>query len=92
MKEGVKMPTNADGREPALRETVSYFPKVEALYNTRNEKFAMFRQAYREVYNWRNRENHSAYEIESERLPDALHGAVALYLFAAMVNAEKLLS
>lgn len=92
MKEGVKMPTNADGREPALRETVSYFPKVEALYNTRNEKFAMFRQAYREVYNWRNRENHYAYEIESERLPDALHGAVALYLFAAMVNAEKLLS
>ena len=44
------IPTNADGREPALRETVSYFPKVEALYNTRNEKFAMFRQAYIERY------------------------------------------
>lgn len=46
-------------------------------------------QSCREVYNWRNRENHYAYEIESERLPDSLHGAVALYLFAAMVNAEK---
>jgi type I restriction enzyme R subunit len=92
MKEGTKMPLNAEGHEPALRETVSYFPRIEALYNTHNEKFAMFRQAYREVYNWRNRENHSAYEIESERLADSLHGAVALYLFAAMVNAERILS
>ena len=87
LKEGTEIPRNADDREPALRETVSYFPRVEALYTTRNEKFEMFKQAYREVYNWRNRENHLAYEIESDHLEQSLHGAVALYLFTAMVCA-----
>lgn len=90
LKEGTDIPRNANNLEPAFRETVSYFPRIEALYTTRNEKFDVFKQAYREVYAWRNRENHSAYEIESDHLEQSLHGTVALYLFTAMVSAPFL--
>lgn len=90
MKEGVVIPRNAMNQEPAFRETVSYFPRIEALYTTHNDKFEMFKRSYRELYYWRNKENHAAPEIEASRLEEALHGAVGLYLFAAMVCAPSL--
>ena len=70
---------------------VSYFPRIEALYTTHNNKFEMFKRSYRELYYWRNKENHAAPEIEASRLEEALHGTVGLYLFAAMVCAPDLL-
>lgn len=90
VKEGTAMPLNADGREPALRETVSYFPKVESLYHARNPKYDMFKQFYRVVYDWRNNENHRALEIPAEMLPVGLHAAVALYLYTTMVYADTI--
>ena len=90
MREGTEMPSNAMGQAPAFRETVSYFPRIEALYNTPNYKFHTFKRAYRDVYYWRNQENHSAYDIERERLEGSLHATVALYLFTAMVCAPSL--
>jgi type I restriction enzyme R subunit len=90
VKEGTAMPLNADGREPALRETVSYFPKVESLYHARNPKYDMFKQFYRVVYDWRNNENHRALEIPAEMLPVGLHAAVALYLYTTMVYADNI--
>lgn len=90
VREGEKMPLNADGHEPALRETVSYFPKIESLYHTRNPKFEMFKQFYHVVYDWRNNENHRALELPAEYLPTALHAAVALYLYTTMVSAEDI--
>jgi hypothetical protein len=51
----------------------------------------MFKRSYRELYYWRNKENHAAPEIEASRLEEALHGTVGLYLFAAMVCAPDLL-
>ena len=91
MKEGTEMQSNAMGQAPAFRETVSYFPRIEALYNTPNDKFATFKRAYRDVYYWRNQENHSAYDIERERLESSLHATVALYLFTAMTCAPNIL-
>lgn len=90
MKEGVKIPRNAMNQEPAFRETVSYFPRIEALYDTHNAKFEMFKRSYRDLYYWRNKENHAAPEIEASRLKEALHGTVGLYLFTAMVCAPYL--
>ena len=90
MKEGVKIPRNAMNQEPAFRETVSYFPRIEALYDTHNAKFEMFKRSYRDLYYWRNKENHAAPEIEASRLKEALHGTVGLYLFTAMVCAPSL--
>ena len=91
MKEGVEMPRNAQNQDPAFRETVSYFPRIDALYNTPNDKFRTFKQAYREVHYWRNQENHSAYDIERDKLLTSLHATVALYLFTAMVTAPSIL-
>lgn len=90
VEHGERMPLNADGHEPALRETVSYFPKVEALYGTRNPKFERFKQYYHNVYSWRNNENHRAIDIPADLLPTCLHAAVAMYLFSAMVSADDL--
>ena len=58
--------------------------------NTPNDKFRTFKRAYREVHYWRNQENHSAYDIESEKLLSSLHATVALYLFTAMFTAPSL--
>lgn len=90
VKEGVKMPLNADGREPALRETISYFPKIESLYHSQNPKYDMFKQFYHVVYNWRNNENHRAMDIAPELLPTGLHAAVALYLYTIMAYADDI--
>lgn len=90
VEHGERMPLNADGHEPALRETVSYFPKVEALYSTRNPKFERFKKYYHNVYSWRNNENHRAIDIPADLLPTCLHAAVAMYLFSTMVSANDL--
>lgn len=90
IEHGERMPLNADGREPALREAVSYFPKVESLYNTHNPKLERFKKYYHRVYNWRNNESHLAIDIPADLLPTGLHAAVAMYLFATMVSADKL--
>lgn len=90
VEHGERMPLNADGHEPALRETVSYFPKVEALYSTHNPKFERFKQYYHNVYSWRNNENHRAIDIPADLLPTCLHAAVAMYLFSTMVSANEL--
>ena len=71
-------------------ETVSYFPRVEALYSTQNPKLERFKQYYRNVYSWRNNENHRAIDIPADLLPTCLHAAVAMYLFATMVSAGEL--
>ena len=91
MKEGVEMPRNAQNQDPAFRETVSYFPRIDALYNTPNDKFRTFKRAYRDVHYWRNQENHSAFDIERDKLLTSLHATVALYLFTAMVTAPSIL-
>lgn len=90
VEHGERMPLNAEGHEPALRETVSYFPRVEALYSTQNPKLERFKQYYRNVYSWRNNENHRAIDIPADLLPTCLHAAVAMYLFATMVSAGEL--
>lgn len=90
IREGHAMPLNAAGREAAFVETVSYFPKVSALYATQNPKLDMFHRFYNVVYNWRNNENHRALEISADMLPTALHAAVALYLYTSMVSKESL--
>lgn len=89
LEHGVRMPLNAEGREPALRETISYFPKIETLYGTSNPKFEQFKTYYHVLYNWRNNENHRAVEISADLLPTGLHAVVAMYLFAVMVTGNS---
>lgn len=90
MKNGEPIPLTNAGREPAFLDTVRHFPHINSLYTTRNEKFVLFKQFYNVVYSWRNNENHRALDMSSELLPTALHAAVALYLYAAMVSADEL--
>ena len=90
LREGVKMPPCDNGREPALLDAVKHFPRVAELYTTRNPKYERFRGYYRNVYQWRNNENHAAAEIPADLLPTALHAAVALYLYTSMVSANEL--
>ena len=90
LREGAKMPPCDNGREPALLDAVKHFPRVAELYTTRNPKYERFRGYYRNVYQWRNNENHAAAEIPADLLPTALHAAVALYLYTSMVSANEL--
>lgn len=90
LREGVKMPPCDNGREPALLDAVKHFPRVAELYTTRNPKYERFRGYYRNVYQWRNNENHAAAEIPAGLLPTALHAAVALYLYTSMISANEL--
>ncbi|MCD8291558.1 MAG: hypothetical protein LUC91_08690 [Prevotella sp.] len=88
---GTTMPLNANGEEPSLRETITYFPKLATLYNTPNERYANFRKYYRSVFSWlsNNEASTSAEHIPSELLPSALHAAVALYLYTTMACADS---
>ena len=55
-----------------------------------NLKLERFKQYYRNVYSWRNNENHWAIDIPAELLPTCLHAAVAMYLYATMVSEGNL--
>lgn len=90
LKEGTPVPLTAAGKDPALLDTVRHFPKIESLYHNKNPKYDTFKQFYRVVYDWRNKESHIAVDIPADLLPTALHAAVALYLYATMVSAEGL--
>ena len=90
LKEGKPVPLTESGKEPALLDTVKHFPKIASLYHSKNPKYDTFQHCYRVVYEWRNKEGHKAVELSREGLPIALHEAVALYLYATMVNAEEL--
>ena len=84
------VPPTATGREPALLDTVRHFPQIESLYQSKDPKYDTFKQCYRVVYDWRNKESHKAVDLPADLLPRALHAAVALYLYATMVSAEEL--
>lgn len=90
LKEGAPVPLTATGKEPALLDTVRHFPQIERLYHSKNPKYDTFKQCYRVVYDWRNKESHIAVDLPADLLPTALHAAVALYLYATMVSAEDL--
>ena len=90
LREGQTVPPTDKGREAALLDTVRHFPKLKRLYYNRKPKYETFAQSYRVVYDWRNRESHSAQEIPPHLLPTALHDAVALYLYTTMISAEDL--
>jgi len=89
-KKGPPSPPTATGREPALLDTVRHFPQIESLYQSKDPKYDTFKQCYRVVYDWRNKESHKAVDLPADLLPRALHAAVALYLYATMVSAEEL--
>ena len=90
LKEGAPVPLTATGKDPALLDTIRHFPQIESLYHSKNPKYDTFKQFYRVVYDWRNKESHIAENIPADFLPRALHAAVALYLYATMVSAEEL--
>lgn len=90
LKEGTPVPLTATGKDPALLDTVRHFPQIESLYYSKNPKYDTFKQCYRVVYDWRNKESHIAVDLPADLLPTALHAAVALYLYATMVSAEEL--
>ena len=90
LKEGQPIRPTKEGREPALLETISQFPKIKSLYSSKNPKFESFKTFYHRLYNLRNKESHVAVDIAADLLPRALHAAIALYLYATMVNAEEL--
>lgn len=90
LKEGAPVPLTATGKDPALLDTIRHFPQIESLYHSKNPKYDTFKQFYRVVYDWRNKESHIAEDIPADFLPTALHAAVALYLYATMVSAEEL--
>ena len=90
LKEGVPVPLTATGKDPALLDTVRHFPEIESLYHSNNPKYDTFKQFYRVVYDWRNKESHIAVDLPADLLPTALHAAVALYLYATMVSVEEL--
>lgn len=90
LKEDTPVPLTATGKDPALLDTVRHFPEIESLYHSKNPKYDTFKQFYRVVYDWRNKESHIAVDLPADLLPTALHAAVALYLYATMVSAEEL--
>ena len=90
LKEGAPVPLTATGKDPALLDTIRHFPQIESLYHSKNPKYDTFKQCYRVVYDWRNKESHIAVDLPADLLPTALHAAVALYLYATMVSAEEL--
>ena len=90
LKEGQPIPLTEEGREPALLDTIKQFPKIESLYRSKNPKFESFKTFYHILYDLRNKESHVAVDIATDLLPTALHAAIALYLYATMVNAEEL--
>lgn len=90
LKEDAPVPLTATGKDPALLDTVRHFPEIESLYHSKNPKYDTFKQFYRVVYDWRNKESHIAVDLPADLLPTALHAAVALYLYATMVSAEEI--
>lgn len=86
LKHGAPLPKRENGYEPTFVDAVKEFPLLQALYRTTNEKFALFRDCYNVVYEWRNKESHVAPELPTELLPTALHAVVALYLYATLVS------
>lgn len=81
---------NDDSKSAGLVSVVQKFPDIQKLYVTKDVTYKKMKEYYHKLYNWRNNYTHQAPVLEANELNPSLQIIVAMYVYAAMVNATKL--
>ncbi len=75
-----------NGHHAGLVDIVRQFRSLQGLYHNPDARYANFRHYYQMLYNWRNRDTHTAPVLEETGLPAAIHILVAMYAYATMIS------
>ncbi|MFR9543347.1 MAG: hypothetical protein SNH27_15005, partial [Rikenellaceae bacterium] len=81
---------SSDAQPSGLVSVVQKFPEIQKLYGTKDIAYSKMKEYYHKLYNWRNDYTHQAPVLENDELHPSLQIIVAMYVYAAMVNALKL--
>lgn len=82
---------NEDTVKPSgLVHVVQQFPEIQKLYGTKSKEYIKMKDYYHKLYTWRNNHTHQAPILKKEELQQSLQAIVAMYVYAAMVNAAEI--
>lgn len=81
---------SSDAQPSGLVSVVQKFPEIQKLYGTKDIAYSKMKEYYHKLYNWRNDYTHQAPVLENDELHPSLQIIVAMYVYAAMVNATKI--
>ncbi len=79
-----------DVKPSGLVSVVQQFAEIQKLYGTKLPEYSKMKDYYHKLYNWRNNHTHQAPILKKEELESSLQTIVAMYVYAAMVNATEI--